>query len=177
MRRKAAAIRPISIGVPAAREVVNGATGDVNRYGLMRSRGDESEIEAVSRSASELLCSSSEHPVSIGFMTATRSPRCLRQCASAAVMSVFPTPVSVPVTKHPVMLTKRGLMRLFANSRAGVACKQCGANSNDTAIKVPDLPGNILGYSEPIDGANDVIDVRCSPQGMIRYLFIGQPPT
>lgn len=47
-------------------------------------------------------------PVCAGFTTAAVAPRATASAASAAVTTVFPTPVSVPVTTRTLMITAGG---------------------------------------------------------------------
>jgi hypothetical protein len=56
-----------------------------------------------SRAASDRLFSD-DTPVSMGFITPTSYPLVRKATASAAVTTVFPTPVSVPVIKTPCEL-------------------------------------------------------------------------
>ncbi len=50
-------------------------------------------------------CGPREQPVSIGFIAPARRPNCRRASASAPAATVFPTPVSVPVTNIPLFIS------------------------------------------------------------------------
>src|SRR5205085_5786884 len=95
-----------------------GAAGSAKRYAATSSARCPVARESRKQSAPTSLPFSRRQPVSTGLYAATETPRRAIARRIAHVTSVFPAPVSVPVTNIPRRATR---CFLFANESAGRA--------------------------------------------------------